>query len=787
MNVLVVDVGGTSVKTLATGQETARSFSSGPSLTPDQMALSVLKIAAEWNYDVVSIGVPGPVVNGRPVEDPLNLGPGWVTFDYEGAFNCPVKIMNDAAMQALGSYEGGRMFFIGLGTGLGTALIVDGTVHPMELAHLPYKRATYEEYLGKRGLERLGLRRWHRYVLECVSRLTTALQLDELVIGGGNVRKLKDLPPRCRRGHNYNAFRGGFLMWEEPGHACRATIPGPGIGPSLPGKGGNDVHGRGLPVDKRPAWNALEDHYTRVRGLHLRKLFADDPGRGEKMTAEAVGMYLDYSKNRITDETLRLLVRLAEESGVRGRIDDMFRGEKINITEKRAALHVALRAPRGASIVVDGENVVPQVHAVLDKMADFSNRVRSGLWKGHSGRRIRNVVNIGIGGSDLGPVMAYEALKHYSDRTMTFRFVSNVDGTDLAEAVYDLDPAETLFIISSKTFTTLETMTNSRAARDWLLSGLGADERAVARHFVAVSTNSAEVARFGIDTENMFEFWDWVGGRYSMDSAIGLSTMIAIGPDNFDALLGGFHEMDEHFRTAPFEGNLPVLLGLIAVWYNNFFGAETHAVLPYEQYLKRFPAYLQQLTMESNGKCVTREGARVAYQTGPIYWGEPGTNGQHSFYQLIHQGTKLVPCDFIAFSQSLDSRGGHHDILLSNVFAQAEALAFGKTPDEVGAEGTSEWLKPHRVFEGNRPSNTILMERLTPRALGKLVALYEHAVFTMGVIWQINPFDQWGVELGKALAQRIMPELSSVNEPAPAHDTSTNSLIRRYRRQRGAR
>jgi len=505
------------------------------------------------------------------------------------------------------------------------------------------------------------------------------------------------------------------------------------------------------------------------------------------MTAEAAGIYLDYSKNRITDETLRLLVRLAEESGLRARIDDMFRGEKINVTENRAALHVALRAPRSASILVDGSNVVPQVHAVLDKMADFCDRVRNGIWKGHTGRRIRNVVNIGIGGSDLGPVMAYEALKHYTDRTMTFRFVSNVDGTDFVEAVYDLDPAETLFIISSKTFTTLETMTNSRTARDWLLAGLASDKRAVARHFVAVSTNSDEVARFGIDTENMFEFWDWVGGRYSMDSAIGLSTMLAVGPDNFGALLGGFHQMDEHFRTAPFERNLPVLMGLLAVWYNNFFGAETHAALPYDQYLKRFPAYLQQLTMESNGKCVTLDGARVAYQTGPIYWGEPGTNGQHSFYQLIHQGTKLVPCDFIAFSQPLNPRGEHHDMLLANVFAQAEALAFGKTPEEVGAEGTDEWLKPHRVFEGNRPSNTILMERLTPEALGKLVSLYEHSVFTQGAIWQINPFDQWGVELGKALAQRIMPELASVEEPELTHDTSTNSLIRRYRTQKDAR
>ena len=536
------------------------------------------------------------------------------------------------------------------------------------------------------------------------------------------------------------------------------------------------------PLTERPAWKALEAHYQQVRELHLRELFADDPGRGERMTAEAAGLYLDYSKNRITDETLKLLLQLAEESGLRARIDAMFRGEKINLTEKRAVLHVALRAPKGAVIVVDGENVVPEVHAVLDKMANFSDRVRSGAWLGHTGKRIRNVINIGIGGSDLGPVMAYEALKHYSERAMTFRFVSNVDGTDFAEAVQDLDPSETLFIISSKTFTTLETMTNAHTARNWSLAGLGGDEKSVAKHFVAVSTNAEAVAKFGIDTANMFEFWDWVGGRYSMDSAIGLSTMLAIGPDNFRAMLDGFHQMDEHFRTAPFAGNLPVLMGLLAVWYNNFFGAQTVAVLPYEQYLKRFPAYLQQLTMESNGKHVTLDGTEVAYQTGPIYWGEPGTNGQHSFYQLIHQGTRLIPCDFIAFVQPLNPLGRHHDMLLANVFAQTEALAFGKTPEEVKAEGTPDWLVPHRVFQGNRPSNTILAERLTPATLGKLVALYEHSVFTQGTIWNINSFDQWGVELGKALAQRIIPELESREEPRLGHDSSTNTLIRRYRK-----
>jgi glucose-6-phosphate isomerase len=539
------------------------------------------------------------------------------------------------------------------------------------------------------------------------------------------------------------------------------------------------------PLTERQAWKALEAHHKNVRELHLRKLFADDPRRGERMTAEAVGLYLDYSKNRITDETLKLLLQLAEESGLRARIDAMFHGEKINVTENRAVLHVALRAPRGASIVVDGENVVPQVHAVLDKMADFSNRVRSGAWKGHTGKRIRNVINIGIGGSDLGPVMAYEALKHYSERATTFRFVSNVDGTDFAEAVHDLDAAETLFIISSKTFTTLETMTNAHTARDWSLAGLGGDENAIAKHFVAVSTNTEGVAKFGIDTANMFGFWDWVGGRYSMDSAIGLSTMIAIGPDNFRAMLNGFHEMDEHFRTAPFERNLPVLMGLLAVWNNNFFGAETVAVLPYEQYLKRFPAYLQQLTMESNGKHVTLDGKKVDYDTGPIYWGEPGTNGQHSFYQLIHQGTRLIPCDFIGFGQTLNPLGRHHDMLMANVFAQTEALAFGKTPEEVKAEGTPDELVPARVFEGNRPSNTILAERLTPEVLGKLVALYEHSVFTQGTIWNIDSFDQWGVELGKVLAQRIIPELESKTEAALKHDSSTNNLIRRYRKLKG--
>src|SRR5437762_5509968 len=540
-----------------------------------------------------------------------------------------------------------------------------------------------------------------------------------------------------------------------------------------------------LPLTARQSWKALQVHRNDIGEQHLRTLFAADATRGERLTAEAVGIYLDYSKNRITDETVRLLCRLAEECGLRERIDAMFRGDKINVTENRAVLHVALRAPRGTSIVVDGKDVVPAIHAVHRALTDFSIGFRGGAWMGHTGKRIRNVINIGIGGSDLGPVMAYEALKHYSDRAMTFRFVSNVDGADLIEAVRDLDPAETLVIVSSKTFTTLETMTNAQSARAWLLDGFGGDVKAVAKHFVAVSTNAGEVATFGIDTANMFGFWDWVGGRYSLDSAIGLSTMIAIGPQNFRAMLAGFHEMDEHFRTAPFERNLPVLMGLLSVWYNDFFGAQTVGVMPYQQYLKRFPAYLQQLTMESNGKHVTWDGVAVDCDTGPIYWGEPGTNGQHSFYQLIHQGTRLIPCDFIAFAHTLNPLGKHQDILIASVLAQAEALAFGKTAKQVKAEGTPDWLVPHRLFEGNRPSNTILLDDLTPAALGKLVALYEHSVFTQGTIWQIDSFDQWGVELGKALAQRIIPELESAAEPELQHDSSTNALIRRYHKMKG--
>jgi glucose-6-phosphate isomerase len=788
MKVLVIDVGGTNIKLLASGQTERRKFPSGPTLTPQQMVSGVLNAAQGWEYDAVSIGYPGAVLRGHPALEPVNLGPGWVGFDFEAAFGKPVKIINDAAMQALGSYEGGRMLFLGLGTGLGTAMIIDGVVEPMELAHLFYRKRTYEDYLGLRGMERMGKKKWQYHVEVVVASLTAALQADYVVLGGGNVKELTRLPPGARLGDNANAFRGGFRLWENGGalptaHAYLFSRP---TFASSPPQGDHAMSTASAAIaqpalTRRPAWQALQGHFAKIRDVQLKELFADDPKRGERLVIQDVGIYFDYSKNRVTDETIKLLIHLAKECGLQERIAAMFRGDKINITENRAVLHVALRAPKGLSIAVDGQDVVPEVHAVLDKMAAFADKVRSGAWKGHTGKRIRNVINIGIGGSDLGPVMAYESLRHYSDRNMTFRFVSNVDGTDFAEATRDLDPAETLFIISSKTFTTLETMTNAHSARAWALKGLGNDSRAVAKHFVAVSTNAAEVAKFGIDTANMFGFWDWVGGRYSMDAAIGLSTMIAIGPDNFRDMLAGFHAMDEHFRTAPLERNIPALLGLLGVWYTDFFDAQTVAVLPYEQYLKRFPAYLQQLTMESNGKHVTLDGKRVNYDTGPIYWGEPGTNGQHSFYQLIHQGTRLIPCDFIAFCQTLNPLGNHHDLLIANVFAQTEALAFGKTAEEVRKEGTADALVPHRTFEGNRPSNTILLESLTPAALGKLVALYEHSVFTQGAIWDIDSFDQWGVELGKVLARRIVPELESAEEKRLAHDSSTNALIRRYR------
>jgi glucose-6-phosphate isomerase len=788
MSVLAVDVGGTHVKILASGETKRREFSSGPEMTAQKLVEQVKALAAGWAFDRVTVGYPGPVLHNRPVAEPHNLGLGWVGFDFERAFGRPVIVMNDAAMQALGSYNGGKMLFLGLGTGLGSTLIVDGIVEPMELGHLPYGDSTYEDYVGLRGLKHLGKRKWRKRLEDVVDRLVAALEPDDVVLGGGNVKSLHKLPPRCRAGDNANAFAGGFRAWESIDRR-KGGGAAPNRPPEKPPAARQSRHRAGkpsaLPLVERPAWKALREHYETIAPLPLRQLFANDPRRGERFALEAAGVYLDYSKNRIDQDTVKLLLQVAEESGLRERIDAMFRGEKINVSERRAVLHVALRAPREATIVVDGENVVPNVHAVLDKMSAFAESVRGGSWKGHTGKRIRNVVNIGIGGSDLGPVMAYEALRHYSARDMTFRFVSNVDGTDFVEAVRDLDAAETMFIVSSKTFTTLETMANAHSARDWSLSHLNGDPASVAKHFVAVSTNAKEVRRFGIDTANMFGFWDWVGGRYSMDSAIGLSTMLAIGPTHFGDMLAGFHAMDEHFRTTPFGENLPVMMGLIGLWHNNFFGADTVAVLPYEQYLKRFPAYLQQLTMESNGKHVTLDGGPVSADTGPIYWGEPGTNGQHSFYQLIHQGTRLVPCDFIGFGQALNPLGEHHDLLIANIFAQGEALAFGKTSQEVIGEGSPAWLAPHRTFEGNRPSNTLLLERLTPASLGKLVALYEHIVFTQGAIWGIDSFDQWGVELGKVLAKRIAPELTGA-KAEPAHDSSTNALIRRYRALRAS-
>jgi glucose-6-phosphate isomerase len=785
MKVLVIDIGGTNVKLLVTGQTERRKFPSGPTLTPEQMVAGVQKTALGWQYDAVSIGYPGPVVRGRPIAEPVNLGHGWLDFDYEKALGHPVKIINDAAMQALGSYEGGRMLFLGLGTGLGTAMVVDGVIEPMELGHLCYRKRTYEDYVGQRGLDRLGRKKWERHVEMVVASLTSGLLPDYVVLGGGNIKQLTKLPPGTRAGDNTNAFLGGFRLWEEDSRLGASAARFSHIADQAPRQ--QDAKKMAMPnpsLTRRPSWQALLGHHAKIRDQSLRKLFSSDPHRGERLTLDEVGIYFDYSKNRITDETIKLLVKLAEESGLPARIAAMFRGDKINVTEKRSVLHVALRMPRDRKLIVDGEDVVAQVQAVLDKMAAFAKQVRDGAWKGFTGKRIRNVINIGIGGSDLGPVMAYEALRYYSERNMTFRFVSNVDSTDFVEATRDLDPAETLFVVSSKTFTTLETMANAQSARAWLLKKFDDNVAAVARHFVAVSTNAAKVKEFGIDPENMFGFWDWVGGRYSMDSAIGLSTMIAVGPAHFREMLDGFHEMDEHFRTAPLERNLPALLGLLGIWYTDFFDAQTVAVLPYEQYLKRFPAYLQQLTMESNGKSVTLDGSRVNYNTGAIYWGEPGTNGQHSFYQLIHQGTRLIPCDFIAFARGMNPLGRHHDLLLANVFAQTEALAFGKTAEEVRAEGTPEPLVPHRSFEGNRPSNTILLEQLTPAALGKLVALYEHSVFTQGVIWNLDSFDQWGVELGKVLAQRIVPELESEQEPPPSHDSSTNTLIRLYRKRK---
>jgi glucose-6-phosphate isomerase len=781
MNVLVIDVGGSHVKILATGEKNAGEFISGPTMTVDQMVSGVTKLAKGWNYQVVSIGYPGVVLHGRPVTEPHNLAPGWVGFDFEAAFERPVKLTNDAAMQALGSYNGGKMLFLGLGTGLGSAMIVNGTVESMELGHLPYKKATYEDYLGERGLKRGGRKEWRRRVKDVVEFLVAALEPTDVVIGGGNVARLKEMPPGCRAGDNANAFRGGFRLWEDGDGDVAAPVGAPTAGRerAIPGKSPETAPSSSSLVIL-PAWKALNAHYATVRDLHLRTLFADDAKRGERFSAQAAGIHLDYSKNRVTGETLALLLRLAEECGLRSRIDAMFRGEAINVTEKRAVLHIALRAPKGQSIVLDGNDVVPLVHSVRDKMAVFAERVRSGEWRGHTGKPIRNVINIGIGGSDLGPRMAYTALQDYSDRSRTFRFVSNVDATQLWEATHDLNPEETLFIVCSKTFTTLETLTNAESARAWLIDALG-DRSAVEHHFVAVSGNAAEVAKFGIAPDNMFEMWDWVGGRYSLDSAIGLSLMVAIGPERFEEMLRGFRSIDEHFRTAPFESNLPVLLGLIGIWYTNFFGAETHAILPYSQYLSELPAYLQQLDMESDGKSVDLEGNRVPYATGPVVWGQSGTNGQHAFYQLLHQGTHLIPSDFIGFAQPNHPMGNHQDLLMANFLAQPEALAFGKRRAQVVAEGVPESQVSARVFEGNHPSNTIMAEKLTPHSLGQLVAIYEHKVFTQGTIWRINSFDQWGVELGKVLAEKIVPELTSEGDPGVDHDSSTGALIRRYR------
>ena len=781
MKILVIDVGGSHVKILASGQAHKRRMVSGPRPSAQQMVEGLKQLAKGWHYDAVSIGYPGVVHDNRPTAEPHNLGSGWVGFDYAAAFGCPVQVINDAAMQALGSLRHGRALYLGLGTGLGSALVIEGIVAPTELAHLPYRGSSFEDHVGKRALRRDGKK---KMAPPCRRRRRPASRRAAARRGG----------TRWRQGQTARVAAAGLPCRQQRPGLRRRLPPMDGRGtqasckthtpcPQTPCRTPQMTTTPPPSLDELPAWRALQAHAATMRGLHLRELFAADAQRGERLSLDAAGIHLDYSKNRLSTDTLRLLHALAEASGLREHIDAMFGGQHINTTENRAVLHVALRAPRGADIRCDGVNVVPGVHEVLERMAAFADRVRGGTWLGHGGKRIRHIVNIGIGGSDLGPVMAYEALRHYSARELDLRFVSNVDGTDFAEAMHGIDAAETLFIVASKTFTTLETMTNAHSARAWLLARLGGDETAVAKHFVALSTNTAAVSKFGIATDNMFGFWDWVGGRYSMDSAIGLSTMLAIGPERFREMLAGMHTMDEHFRQAPFDRNLPVLMGLIGIWNSNFLGAHSVAVLPYEQYLKRFPAYLQQLTMESNGKRVRQDGRPVGVDTGAIYWGEPGTNGQHSFYQLIHQGTRLVPCDFIGFGRSLNPLGEHHDQLMANVFAQGEALAFGKTADELRAEGVPEALVPHKTFEGNRPSNTLLLDELTPAALGKLVALYEHIVFTQGAIWGINCFDQWGVELGKALAQRIIPELRD-GAKTLAHDSSTNALIRRYRQLR---
>ena len=762
MRVLVIDVGGTHVKLMHTGGTETRKFSSGDGFTPQQVVTATLAQTGDWRYDAVTIGIPSPVLRGVVVQEPWNLGTGWVGFDWAAAFGVPVKLMNDAAMQALGSDEGGRMLFLGLGSGLGTALVDQGSVVALELAHLPFKDQTFEDLLGQRGLNALGEEAWKALVLEGTELLRAAVAAEYIVLGGGNVRLFADLPAGIRRGHNNRAFEGGFRAW-DPG------VPASGAGAS------------GL--RSLAAWAPRQ---------HLRELFAADPGRAERFSLK-VGEHLqvDYSKNLITDEAMKALVELARTTGVERLRDQMFAGEPINTTENRAVLHVALRNRSSRPMLVDNQDVMPDVRAALDHIRRFSDAVRGGSWLGYTGLRITDVVNIGIGGSDLGPAMVTQALAPYAREGPRLHFVSNVDGTHLAETLRPLHPATTLFTIASKTFTTQETMVNARSAREWFMAG-AKNASAIPKHFVAISTNEAAVRAFGIAAENMFVFWNWVGGRYSLWSSIGLPIALATGYGHFEQMLDGAHEMDEHFRTAPIERNLPMVLGLLGVWYSSVLGAETHAVLPYEQYLHRLPAYLQQLDMESNGKRVDREGKTVDSSTAPIVWGEPGTNGQHAFYQLLHQGTRLVPCDFLAGIESHYDLGDHHRLLLANCFAQAEALMLGKTADEVRTELEAqdmsgealEQLLPHKVFPGNRPSTTILYRKLGPRTVGMLLALYEHKVFTMGALWNINSFDQWGVELGKQLAAAVANDLASPGETA-SHDSSTNRLINLTKRQLG--
>lgn len=778
MKILVVDIGGSNVKVLADGQDKRRKVPSGPEMTPAKMVEGVLGATADWEWDAVTLGVPSPIRGGRVLCEPANLGSGWVGFDFASVFGKPVKLLNDAALQAIGSYEGGRMLFLGLGTGLGSALIENGRLQPLELGHAPFGDGVVEDVIGKAGLESLGKRKWMKRVREVVLGLQRAVSAEYVVLGGGNAKLFDELPQGVRRGKNQNAFVGGFRLWRP--------------------EGGYDFSTAASRLDPdRPLcgiiWERLEGDRERLSSTPLRELFESEPDRFERYSLRVDDILLDYSKNLIDDGVLQHLFEFARGADVETWRDRMFAGERINSTEDRAVLHVALRNSKDEPIHVDGQDVMPDVRAAREHLREFSDRVRSGAWTGYTGERITDVVNIGIGGSDLGPVMVTEALRAYTSPDLRVHFVSNVDGTHLAETLRDLDPARTLFTIASKTFTTQETLTNAHSARRWFLETAG-DPGHVARHFVAISTNQSEVETFGIDPENMFVFWDWVGGRYSLWSSIGLPIALAVGYDRFEELLAGAQAMDEHFRTAKLERNLPVTLALLGVWYNNFFGCESHAVLPYEQYLHRLPAYLQQGDMESNGKRVGRDGLPVPFQTGPIIWGEPGTNGQHAFYQLIHQGTKIIPCDFLVGAESHHPVGDHHAILVANCLAQTEALMRGKTEAEARAEleaaGMSgvalERLLPHKVFPGNRPSNTIVYQKLDPFTLGRLIALYEHKIFVQGVIWNINSYDQWGVELGKQLAKAILPELEAGAEPG-AHDVSTLGLIDEMRSRRPAR